>query len=109
MPLRNRLPPEYETVLTSIVSGTKRYEDLISPIFIDLNPSHVTSISREMSTALWSVESQTSSDGWWVRSPSGSKSVLKTLDAQPECAPVFSVSGNGYIREKAVKKVAADQ
>ena len=103
MPLRNKLPPEYEASLASIISGTKRYEEIISPIFIDLNPSHVTSISREMSTALWSSESQTSSDGWWVRSPSGLKSVLNTVDARPESAPVYSVSGNGYVREKAVK------
>jgi len=101
MSLRNKLPPEYEASLASIVSGTKRYEDLIKPIFLELNPSHVNSISREMCTALWSAESQTSSDVMWA---SGFNTVLKALDARPENAPAFSVSGNGYVREKAVKK-----
>ena len=103
MSLRSKLHPEYDAVLPSIISGTKRYEDVIQPIFNELNPSRVNSISQEMNKALWSIESQTS-DGWWVRSPSGLKSALKALDIRPETSPVFSVSGNGYVREKAVKK-----
>lgn len=101
MPLRNTLPEQYESYLTQVFDGEGRYEKVFLPIFKELNPARATSIANEMRKAIWSLESQFS-DGWWIKSQKGPKSIMKALDARPECAPLFSVSGNGYIREKAV-------
>ena len=102
MPLKNTLPPEYEHSLSLVANGKAEYPDTFDALLRELNPARVTSISNDMRKALWSIESQ-GSDGWWMKSKGGLKSILKTLDTRPEISALFSVSWNGYVREKAVK------
>ncbi|WP_427454457.1 hypothetical protein [Litorimonas sp. WD9-15] len=102
MPLKNTLPPEYERSLSLVANGKAGYQDTFEVLLKELNPARVTSISNDMRKALWSVESQ-GSDGWWMKSKNGLKSILKTLDTYPEISALFSVSWNGYVREKAVR------
>jgi len=56
-----------------------------------------------MRKALWSIETQ-GSDGWWVKSKNGVESILKEIEKRPEISALFSVSWNGYVREKAVRE-----
>jgi hypothetical protein len=103
MPLRNHLPQEYEHILSSVINGSEQYQNMLNLMFAELNPSCASPISQEMREALWLIESS-NSGRWRTKSRRGEQLILKALDAQPDCAVLFSVSGNGYLREKAVKK-----
>ena len=97
MSLRNTLPAEYGASLASVLNGERQYKDVFEPIFKELNPASVTSISKDMSKSLWNVQS-IRSEGWWF------KKISKSKEFDIENAPLFSVSGNGYIREQSIKK-----
>jgi hypothetical protein len=103
MLLKNTLPPTYESCLLSVTNGKAKHDRSFDAIFRALNPARVTSITDEMRKALWSIESQ-GSDGWWMESKNIVKPILKSIEERPEISALFSVSWNGYVREKAVRE-----
>lgn len=100
MPLSNQLPQDYQRLLLLVIEGKLEYSDLSDKVFQGLNPAWVTPISSQMREALWSTEPK-ASKGWWLE---GLAEFNRRLEERPEIAAVFSVSGNGYIRQKAVNK-----
>lgn len=103
MRLLNQLPPEYAIRLPPVISGMKTYGETIAPIFKMLNPIKVTSISEKMSGALGMLEPVIAVN-FWSGVPNKLETIAKYKKIPLDSAPIFSVSCNGYLREKAVKK-----
>ena len=121
MSVRNKLSPLYEQTVSTFIYTTTSLMDVLPwhrkrylsayeenkcafhKVLAEHNPAHATSIALEMRKVLASFESR-GSDDWWIETPNGLKSVTKILQFRPEYASIFSMSPNGYVREKSVKQ-----
>jgi len=103
MPLKNKLSQDYEKALSSFLLDKTSYKTTLCLMLSELNPSRVTSIAAQMRAALWQHEME-NTNGWQVRPQNHLEYIMKLIDTHSEGAILLTTSGNGYIREKAVKQ-----